>query len=65
MKKHIFIFIMVSLVVFACSTGEKGESALEETGASGVQFSKLSLGEILTQAQAENRPVMIDVFSPT
>ena len=65
MKKYIFIIIAVSLLVFACSTGEKGESALVETEASGVQFSELSLGEVLTQAQAENRPVLIDVFSPT
>ena len=65
MKKHLFIFFVVCLVVFACTTQEKSDLVQEETGPSGVQFVKLSLNDALIQAQEQGRPIIVDFFSDT
>lgn len=65
MKKHLIFTIMLCLLVFACTSSEKSEATQEETVASGIEFVKLSLQDALTQAQAKNKPILIDFFSPT
>ncbi len=61
MKKYfIVLVVLMCLVVFACSTGDKSV----ETGATGVAFIQKSLDEVLVQAKEENKPILIDFFSP-
>jgi len=68
MKKQWFsMVVIVSLCIFACSTGEKTEVA--DTGdtiaQAGIVWQELSLDEALAQAKEQNKLVMIDFFSPT
>jgi len=63
MKKNLFfMFIIVSLCVFACQTGEKAEISAEE--GKGIEFQKISLDDAIAQAKAQNKLIMIDFFSP-
>ena len=62
MKKHLSLMLVIlSLVVFACQTGEKAESP-EETP--GIHFQKMALEDAIAQAKAEDKLIMIDFFSP-
>jgi hypothetical protein len=68
MKNPLFaLVVIVSLCIFACSTGEKAE--VPETGdtveQAGIVWQQLSLDEALALAKAQNKLVMIDFFSPT
>ncbi len=59
MKKYFTVLVvMMSLVVFSCSTGDKGV----ETS---VAWFEKSLDDVITQAKAENKLILIDFFSPT
>ncbi|MCJ7579133.1 MAG: hypothetical protein MUP98_01195 [Candidatus Aminicenantes bacterium] len=62
MKKYFTVFVvMMCLVVFSCSTGDKSV----ETGVTGVAFIEQSLDDVITLAKAENKIILIDFFSPT
>ncbi len=62
MKKHFTVLVvMICLVVFSCSTGDKSV----ETGVAGVAFVETSLDDVITQAKEENKLILIDFFSPT
>jgi len=62
MKKYFTVFVVIMcLVVFSCSTGDKSV----ETDLVGVAFIEKSLDEVITLAKAENKLIMIDFFSPT
>ena len=61
MKKHLTLCVVIlCLVVFSCSTGDKSV----ETGPSGVAFVENSLDEVIAQAKEENKLILIDFFSP-
>jgi hypothetical protein len=59
-----FTVVLMCLLVFACSTGEKGVTSGTEM-ASGVAWAQLSLDEAKVEAANQNKLIMIDVFSPT
>ena len=62
MKKYFTVFVvMMCLVVFSCSTGDKSV----ETGVAGVAFVEKSLDDVIAQAKEENKLILIDFFSPT
>lgn len=62
MKKYFTVFaVIMCLVVFSCSTGEKSV----ETGITGVAFVENSLDDAIAQAKKENKLILIDFFSPT
>ncbi len=62
MKKYLSVLVvMMCLVVFSCSTGDKSV----ETGATGIAFVEKSLDDVIVQAKEENKLIMIDFFSPT
>jgi len=62
MKKYLPVFVVIMcLVVFSCSTGDKSV----ETGVSGVAFVEKSLDDAILQAKADNKLILIDFFSPT
>ena len=63
MKKNLFLMlVIVGLSFFACQTGEKAETSAEE--GKGIEFQKISLDDAIAQAQAQNKLIMIDFFSP-
>lgn len=62
MKKYFTVFaVIMCLVVFSCSTGEKSV----ETDITGVAFVENSLDDAIAQAKKENKLILIDFFSPT
>ncbi len=62
MKKYFTVFVVIMcLVVFSCSTGEKSV----ETSITGVAFVENSLDDAIAQAKKENKLILIDFFSPT
>ena len=62
MKKYFPVFVVIMcLVVFSCSTGDK----TIETGVAGVAFVEKSLDDVILQAKEENKLILIDFFSPT
>ena len=62
MKKYFTVFVVIlCLVVFSCSTGDKSV----ETGITGVAFVEKSLDDVIAQAKVENKLILIDFFSPT
>ena len=63
MKKYLsWILVILSLCVFACRTGEKAETPGEIKG---IKFQKTSLDEAIAQAEAQNKLILIDFYSPT
>ena len=68
MKKQWFaLVVIVSLCIFACSSGEKTEVAeADDTVAqAGIVWQELSLDEAFAKAKEQNKLIMIDFFSPT
>jgi hypothetical protein len=62
MKKYFTLFVVtMCLIVFSCSTGDKSIN----TGPTGVAFVEKSLDEVIAQAKAENKLILIDFYSPT
>ena len=62
MKKYFTVFsVIMCLVVFSCSTGDKSV----ETGPTGVAFVEKSLDDVIALAKEENKLILIDFFSPT
>lgn len=62
MKKYFTVFVVIMcLVVFSCSTGEKSV----ETGITGVAFVENSLDDAIVQAKEENKLILLDFYSPT
>jgi hypothetical protein len=62
MKKHFKVFVVIMcLIVFSCSTGDKGV----ETEPTGVAFVEKSFDDVIAQAKEENKLILIDFFSPT
>jgi len=62
MKKYFSVFVVImSLCIFACSTGEKSA----ETGPAGVSWETMSLQDAVVQAEAQNKLILVDFFSPT
>ena len=62
MKKYITVFVVIMcLVVFSCSTGDKSV----ETGITGVAFVENSLDDAIAQAKEENKLILLDFYSPT
>jgi len=62
MKKYFTLFVVtMCLIVCSCSTGDKSIN----TGPTGVAFVEKSLDEVISQAKAENKLILIDFFSPT
>ena len=62
MKKYISVSVVImSLCIFACSTGDKSV----ETGPAGVSWESMSLQDAVVKAEAQNKLIMIDFFSPT
>ncbi|MEE8377659.1 MAG: hypothetical protein V3R45_04760 [Candidatus Aminicenantaceae bacterium] len=62
MKKYFTFFaVIMCLVVFSCSTGEKSV----ETGITGVAFVENSLDDAIVQAKEENKLILLDFYSPT
>ena len=65
MKKFMpVILVLFLLAVFHCSN-ETGELGRQEEGSIGVQFVGLTIPDALAKAEAENKIVLIDFFSPT
>ena len=65
MKKFVPVILIIFLfAVFHCSN-ETGEPGRQEEGSIGVQFVDLTIPEALVKAEAENKIVLIDFFSPT
>lgn len=61
MKKYLTVFVVtMCLVVLACSTGDKAV----ETSPAGVTWVEKSFDEVLVMAKEENKPIVIDFFSP-
>ncbi len=58
------ILALFLLAVFHCSN-ETGELGRQEEGPVGVQFVGLTIPDALAKAEAENKIVLIDFFSPT
>ncbi len=62
MKKYFTVFVVIMcLVVFSCSTGDKSV----ETGPTGVAFVENSLDDAIVQAKEENKLILLDFYSPT
>ena len=62
MKKYFNIFVVIMcLCVFACSTGEK----IEENGSMGVAWNTMGLDDAIAKATDQNKPILIDFYSPT
>lgn len=65
MKKFVPVILIIFLfAVFHCSN-ETGEPDRQEEGSIGVQFVGLTIPDALAKAEAENKIVLIDFFSPT
>jgi hypothetical protein len=61
MKKYLTAFVvMMSLFIFACSTGEKSG----ENGPTGVAWEDLSLQDTIAKAADQSKLIVIDFFSP-
>ena len=62
MKKNLTIFVVIAcLCIFACSTGDKSV----ETEPVGVSWEAMSLQDAVVKAEAQNKLILIDFFSPT
>jgi hypothetical protein len=65
MKKFLPVFLSLCLFsVFYCSK-TPGEIDQGKDGPAGVQFLDLSIPDALVKAEAENKIVLVDFFSPT
>jgi hypothetical protein len=65
MKKHLAIFIILCLGMIFFVSCKKDVTVAGTIESVPTQFSELGFAEVLSQAQQENKHVLVDFFSPT
>lgn len=64
MKINAFAFVIMSLSL-APLTASATASLDADSGTTGVKFQNSTYTDVLSQAQKENKDVMVEFFSPT